>query len=265
MIGEIRSTPVKSAWLPKGKKIACKLRVEQAEEDVIDVLLLIPPEILINDNEDIDECHEDRLHQDGEEDINSKDVPMNVDANVSTSNQGDCNILQEIVNRLINCPSSKKWKLRSPDSKSLFQKYLPNAESIDKSFTVAELHIVGDGYAEFIGKPMSFKKSDRKCVLVSEISQIFGDKSVVSTRYKRPKTPPKLASLAKAFMLKPAYSKNVLVAAVCKKHTQLNTRMNRNQTVPYQLHTASKGRIESIPHVRILNIVQRENRMNHNY
>ena len=29
--------------------------MEQAEDDVIDVLSLIPPEILMNDNEDIDE------------------------------------------------------------------------------------------------------------------------------------------------------------------------------------------------------------------
>ena len=70
MIGEIRSTPVRSAWLPKRKKNACKLRMEQAEEDLTDVLSLIPPEILMDDNEDIDECHEDRLHQDGDEEIN---------------------------------------------------------------------------------------------------------------------------------------------------------------------------------------------------
>ena len=217
MIGEIRSTPVKSAWLPKGKKNACKPRMEQTEEDV---LSLIPHEILTDDNEDIDERHEDRLYQDGDEEINSRDVAMNVDANVSTSNQVDCNILQEIVNRLNNyCPSSKKWKLRSLDSKSLFQKYLANAESMDKSFTVAELHIVGDVYAELIGKPMCFKKSDRKYILVNEISQKFGDKFVVSTRYKRPKTPPKLASLTKAFVLKPAYPKDVLAAAVCKTYT----------------------------------------------
>ena len=82
---------------------------------------------------------------------------------------------------------------------------MAHAESIDKSFTVPELHIVGDVYAEFIGKPMSFKKSDRKCILVNEISWKFGDKSVLSTRYKTPKTPAKLASLAKAFMLKPAF------------------------------------------------------------
>ena len=57
--------------------------MEQAEEDVIDVLSLILPEILTNDNEDIDENPQDRLHQDGDEEINSTDVPMNVDANVS--------------------------------------------------------------------------------------------------------------------------------------------------------------------------------------
>ena len=34
--------------------------------------------------------------------------------------------------------------------------------------------------------------------------------------------------------------------------------MNENQTVPYQLHTASKGRIESIPYLHILNIEQRK-------
>ena len=90
--------------------------------------------------------------------MRNRDVPMNVDANVLTSNQGDCNILQEIVNRLNNCPSSKKWKLRSLDSKSLFQKYLANAESIDKSFTVAELHIVGDEYTEFIGNQCPSRK-----------------------------------------------------------------------------------------------------------
>ena len=104
--------------------------------------------------------------------------------------------------------------MRNLDSKSPFQKYLANAETIEKSFTVAELHIIKDVYTQFIGKPMSFKKSDRKCVIVNEISQKFGDKSVVSTRLKKAKPPQKLASLAKAFMLKPAYPKDVLVAAV---------------------------------------------------
>ena len=247
MIGEIRSILVKSALLPKGKRNACKLRMEQTEEDVIDLLSLIPPEIVTDGNEDIDEHHEDRLHQDGDEEINSRDVPMNVDANVSTSNQGDCNILQEIVNRLNNCPSSKKWKLRSLDSKSLFQKYLANAESIDKSFTVAELHKVGDVYAEFIGKPMCFKKSDRKCVLVNEIRQKFGDKYVVSTRYKRSETPPKLASLAKAFMLKPAYPKDVLVAAVCKTYTtEHKNEWESNSSIPITYSSKGSNRKHTI-------------------
>ena len=129
MIAEIKSTPVKSAWLPERKKKACKKVMEQAEEDTIDVLSLIPPEILTADNEDIDEGHEDRLPQDVDEELHSTDVPMNVDGNVYSTNQGDCNMLQEIVNRLTNCPSSKKWKLRNLDSKSLFQKYFANAET----------------------------------------------------------------------------------------------------------------------------------------
>ena len=108
MIAEIKSTPVKSAWLPKGKKNAGKKVTEQAEEDVIDVLSLIPPEILMAENEDIDEGNEDRLPQDIDEELHSKDVPMNVDGNVYSTNQGDCNILQEIVKRLTNCASSKK-------------------------------------------------------------------------------------------------------------------------------------------------------------
>ena len=95
--------------------------MEQAEDDVIDVLLLIPPEILINDNEDIDENPQDRLHQDGDEEINSTDVPMNVDGNLLKTNQGDCNILEEIVNRLYDCPSCNKWKLTNH---LLYQNYI---------------------------------------------------------------------------------------------------------------------------------------------
>ena len=107
---------------------------------------------------------------------------------------------------------------------------------VDKSFTVSELHIVGNVYAEFIGKPMSFKKSDRKCILVNEISQKFEDKSVLSTRYKTPKTSARLASIAKAFMLKPAYPKDALVAAVCKTYT-IEHKNEWNLTVQYQLST----------------------------
>ena len=208
--------------------------MEQAEEDVTDVLSLIPPEILMADNEDIDEGHENRLPQDADEELRSSDVPMNFDGNVYSINQGDCNILQEIVNRLTNCPSSKKWKLRNLDSKSLFQKYLANAETIDKSFTVAELHIVVDHvYTQFIGKPICFKKSDRKCIIVNEISQNFGDKSVVFTRYKKAKTPPILASLSKAFMLKPSYPEEVLVAAVCKTYTiEHKNESGSNSSIP---------------------------------
>ena len=109
--------------------------------------------------------------------------------------------------------------MQNLDSKSLYKKYLANAETIEKSFMVAELHIIADVYTQFIGKPMSFKKSDRKCIIVNKISQKFGDKSVVSTRYKKAKTPPTLSSLAKAFLLKPSYPKDVLVAAVCKTYT----------------------------------------------
>ena len=56
--------------------------MEQTEEDVIDVLSLIPPEILMVDNEDIDEGNEDRLPQDVDEVIKFTDVPMNVDGHV---------------------------------------------------------------------------------------------------------------------------------------------------------------------------------------
>ena len=86
MIAEIKSTPVKSAWLPKGKRNACKKVMEQAEEDVIDVLSLIPPEILMADNEDIDEGHDNRLLQDVNQELHSTDVPMNVDGNVYLTN-----------------------------------------------------------------------------------------------------------------------------------------------------------------------------------
>ena len=61
MISEIKSTPVKSVWLPKGKKNACKKVMDQADENVIDVLSLIPLEILMVDNEDIDEQKTDYL------------------------------------------------------------------------------------------------------------------------------------------------------------------------------------------------------------
>ena len=93
MIAEIKSTPVKSTWLPNGKKNAAKKVMEQAEEDVIDVLSLIPPEILTVDNEDIDRGNEDRLPQDIDEKLKFTDVPMNVDGHVYSTSQGDCNIL----------------------------------------------------------------------------------------------------------------------------------------------------------------------------
>ena len=80
---------------------------------------------------------------------------------------------------------------------------------------------------------MPFKKSDRKCIIVNEISQKFGDKSVVSTRYKKAKTPPTLSSLVKAFMLKPSYPKDVLVAAVCKTITiEHKNEWESNSSIP---------------------------------
>ena len=121
MIAEIKSTPAKSGWLPKGKKNAAKKVMIQAEEDVIDVLSLIPPEILMVDNEDIYEGNEDRLPRDVDEEFKFTDVPMNGDGHVYSTSQGDCNILQEIVNRLTGCASSKKWKLQNHFTRSTWQ------------------------------------------------------------------------------------------------------------------------------------------------
>ena len=66
-----------------------------------------------------------------------------------------------------------------------------------------------------------------------KLARSFGDKSEVSTRYQKAKTPPTLFSLVKAFMLKSSYPKDVLVAAVCKTCTiEHKNEWESNSSIP---------------------------------
>ena len=61
---------------------------------------------------------------------------------------------------------------------------------------------------------MKVKKSDRKAVIVNEISKFFGDKSSMTVTRKIAEAPSTLVLLCKQFIMKLAYAKDVLVAAI---------------------------------------------------
>ena len=137
--------------------------------------------------------------------------------------QNDVNMLQVIVEKLIEGSSANKWKKRNLTPGKLYQEYLSTAESINNSLTVQELLCISDIYTQYTKGKMKAKKSDRKAVIVKEISKYFGDKSSLTVTRKMAKDPSTLGLSGKQFIMKLAYPKDVLVAAVAKCHHIENT------------------------------------------
>ena len=163
-----------------------KLKDEDENEDnVIDVLSLVPPEMLQHntvDSEGInDNINTTRIHSDGGEtlemNIDDRTTTESISGNTSTTEQIDDehgilqnesnigsmdtiehegtednstengkNILDAIVEVLLAGTSQKKWEKKSITPEKLYKENLANAEMIDKSFTVAELFAISDIY-----------------------------------------------------------------------------------------------------------------------
>ena len=195
-----------------------KLKDEDKNEDnVIDVLSLIPPEMLQHNTVDSegnsDNINTTRIHSDGGEtlemNINDRTTTESISGNTSTTEQtydehgilqkesniesmdtieneegtednsteNGKNILDAIVEVPLAGASQKKWEKKSVTPEKLYKENLANAEMIDKSFTVVELFAISDIYTQYTGGKLKIKKSDRKAVIVNEISKYFGDKS----------------------------------------------------------------------------------------
>ena len=113
---------------------------------------------------------------------------------------------------------SAKWKKRKFNAKMLFEDILADAETINKELTSDELDMISDLYTKHTGGKMNFKKSLLKNVKVNAICEKFGDKSCVKSCRKKIKSHSTLKSLAKKFIMKPSYPKDVLAAACAKMH-----------------------------------------------
>ena len=78
--------------------------------------------------------------------------------------------------------------------------------------------MISDVYQEYTGKALPFKKANNKATEVNIISKTFGDKSAVVARKVKMRSPVQLKSLAKKFIMKPSYLKDVIATAVAKIH-----------------------------------------------
>ena len=137
MIQHIKTTSAKSAWITKSTKgKVLKDIISTDTDDVIDVLSLIPPELLQNrdigiDNDqnlDVPNGNTDQTTSNGTNDADPKlddqntshtaeyntDDTNNMEA-MSHGNleQNDVNILQAILEKLIEGSSANKWKKRN--------------------------------------------------------------------------------------------------------------------------------------------------------
>ena len=236
MVQFIKSTKVKSAWALKGNKNSHSDK-SIVSEDVIDVLSLIPPHILndTRENNNLDP-HEDDM--DNEENNSGTANEVIPDDRPTTNNQHS--ILDEIVNRLLQMKNASKWRKLKLNSASLYHDHLRNAQSIASSFTVLELDMIGEVFAEFTHYKMSFKKSDHRCVKVNELSKHFTDKSEILPKLHKNPTCKTLYSIAKSVLVSSKYPKEVLVAAVAKTHHVHHFQEWENKaTVP--LHFKIKG------------------------
>ena len=111
---------------------------------------------------------------------------------------------------------------RSLTPAKLSQECVSTAENINNSFTVPELLCISDIYTQYTKGKMIVKKRDRKAMIVNEISKYFGDKSSITVRRKMANAPCTLVLLCKQFIMKLAYPKDVLIAAVAKCHHMEN-------------------------------------------
>ena len=89
---------------------------------------------------------------------------------------------------------------------------------------------------------MPFKKSDNKTKKVNIISQTFGDKSTVLPKRMKLKNPLTLKSMAKKFVMKPCYLKDVIAAAAAKIHyIKTIEDWERKFTVPLEEYIVNTG------------------------
>ena len=105
-----------------------------------------------------------------------------------------------------------KWKKMKLTPKMLFTDILNNATNIQK-LILKELEMIAEVYHQFTGQTLPFKKSDNKAKKVNIISLMFGDKSTIAPCHQQMKSPLQLKSLAKKYIMKPWYPKDVLAAA----------------------------------------------------
>ena len=158
--------------MPKGNKYTSieRLNKEMCKE-VVDVLSLIPPELL-NDagkeesyiestqNEGIEATHLDNEEShDQLPDLNGDNSEYNVSND--TENQSSCNILQAIVEKLLKMKNGEKW-LKKLNTTSLLKEYLCCTTAINEAFTVPELDMIGQVVTEYTKGKVLFKRLDRK-------------------------------------------------------------------------------------------------------
>ena len=251
-----------------------KLKDEDENEDnVIDVLSLTPPEMLqyntVDSEGNSDNINTTKIHSDGGEtlemNINDRTTTESISGNTSTTKQIDDehgilqnerniesmdttdheegtednstengkNILDAIVEVLL-AGASQEMGEEKYNPRKIVQRKLANAEMIDKLFTVVELFAISDIYTQYTGGKLKIKKSDRKAVIVNEISKYFGDKSTISFETRRNQRKiQSLANMAKNFIFKPDYPKAVLNAAVAKTyHIEKGKEWKDNTTIP---------------------------------
>ena len=274
MMKYIYSTKILSAWKLNNKrkdKNSTESECPQDCSNVIDVLSLIPPELLSNHdlNQEEEGDHESDIPDDITGDVASDftlpelpnvesiqhaecNVENNDDDNEngqeSTSNaseaynQSKSNILEAIVEKLMTMKNAEKWKHKELTPSKLFKEFLSTSESIDNNFTVAELEMIGDVYKEYTNDDLKWKKSDHKAVKVNLLSSKFGDNSSIEAKVIRKKCVPKLFNIAKKLIMKPTYPKNVLASAAAKVyHMESIENWINASTIPLEFHIADSN------------------------
>ena len=223
MIKFIESTRVKTAWMPKGNKCTNIERLnKEICKEVVDVLSLIPPELLndackeesyieSNQNDEVEGIHLDNEETDDQlPDLNGANTQYTASNN--TENQSSCNILQAIVDKLLKMKNADKCLKKNLNTTSLFKDYLCCATAINEAFTVPKLDMIGQVVSEYTKGKVYFKKSDRKPVKINAICQHFGDKSTLNPTLKKLKQVAPLTTLARKCIVH-TYPKEVLIAA----------------------------------------------------
>ena len=260
MIKNIYSTKVMSAW--KGK---CKQKEKSIDSNcpqdcrnIIDVLSLIPPELLTNEqsNDEEEQDVDNYIPEDvsADNDISSTLPDLDPHKNgesshdntnnivVNNPNESKMNILEAIVEKLLTMKNSDKWKCRNLTSMTLFKEYLSTAELIDKNFTVLELEMIGQVYKEYTNDELRWKKSDHKSVKVNLLSSKFGDSSCVQVKNQRKRKVSKLSILSKKVIMSPSYPKNVLASAAAKVYHVENVKSwMESSTIPTEFNISGSN------------------------